>query len=212
MRGVQFFICSFLCLFILSNTYGQESSLKLYYRLPSSQYELQPFLRFQNPPSRLYNLSLAYQKRINNGWKYEIEGGLSPISIQDPFKDYGFFARFGVGKYVWMSKNGKLRFSADLASRVYYHHTNYFRDGSANVGASYRTLYGVDLRLFNHLEVDISNRLYLEVNASFLGASLSRSIYDLGKISSSPAFRAEHTEFKAVDGSSIVRLGLGYRF
>lgn len=212
MKRIQIILCSFFCVFILSTSRAQESSLKLYYSFPSSQYGPHPFFRFQNPPSSLYKLSLAYQKRVNNGWKYEIEGGLSPISIEDNFKEFGFFGRFSLGKYLWMSKNGKIRFSIDLASRGHYYHTNYFRDGTANEGPSHRTLYGVDLRLFNHLEVDISKKLYLDLNASFLGASLSRSIYDSGNISSLPASRLENTEFKAIDGNNLIRIGLGYRF
>ena len=193
-----------MTLLVCTTSDAQESSLKLY-----SNFHL---FKSNPTPSGLgdyYNdltsnqFSLAFRNISQRNWVHEIEG--SYLSTDLGFAESkGYNLRYSLGRYLWKSKNQKVRFLLSGASRIFYNRLRVVSE-SENLNI------GLNLSFFTHLEIDLSNRFYLDINGSFLGMTISDKSWKQGPLQGPPNTFDGKSSFNGLN-DRLLRVGVGFRF
>lgn len=212
MSGFKFVFVFYLG-FIPSSTYGQESGIKLYSKFDLFDTNRYPLWKtIDSEPLIFNNLSLAYRRITKKDWVHELEGSYSNsgLNLNDfQTKGRGYELRYSLGRYLWKSKDQKVRLLLSGASKLFLHKVQ-FNSGAEQLRSEITDV-GINLSVFTHLEIDLSEKFYLDINTSFLGMTLTNQSWKQGPLQGGLESYKGKYRFNALD-QGIFRLGVGFRF
>lgn len=200
---------SFLSVLFCTISNAQESSVKLYTNFHLFKSNPMPTgLGDYYDELTSNQLSLAFRKISQRDWVHELEGAYLSTDLGFA-KSKGYNIRYSLGRYLWKSKNERIRLLLSGASRVFYNRLSLVSERE-NLNTIRRDI-GLNLSLFTHLEIDLSKKFYLDINGSFLGVTISDNSWKQGPLQG-PLNTYNGSSILTGMNDRLLRVGVGFRF